>query len=262
MGGAVAGGRRPLAAVRPIAQGLARAGYRVLIHDRRNCGSSDIVIDPGRPENQIWADDLHRLLRELDALPAILGGASSGCRLSLLFAGSYPGAVRALLLWRMTGGAFAAQRLAEQYFGEYIRAAGQGGMAAVCASEHFADLIAADPQKRDRLMGMDPRGFVSALTAWRDKFLAGAGAPVLGIGATELRAVTVPTCIVPGNDKTHPGRIGTEAARLIPGAELHSLMGEDLDLDVAPLEMWDAKQDAVIGTFVDFLARNGLHGPG
>ncbi len=254
------GGRRPLAAVRPIAEGLAQAGCRVLVHDRRNCGLSDMVVDPTGPEDRIWADDLHGLLEREGALPAILGGASSGCRLSLLFAQRYPDAVRALLLWRMTGGAFAAKRLGEQYFGEYIRAAETGGMAGVCATEHFGDLIAADPAKRERLMAMDPRAFVSALMTWRDLFLGGADAPVLGIGEADLRSIAVPTCIIPGNDKTHPARVGQEAARLIPGAELHAVMTQEYDLDVVPLEMWDARQGAVIGILVDFLRRKGLGG--
>ena len=38
------GGRRALDHVKSLAQRVADAGYRVLIHDRRNCGVSDIVI--------------------------------------------------------------------------------------------------------------------------------------------------------------------------------------------------------------------------
>ena len=38
------GGRRALENVKPLAQHMADQGYRVLIHDRRNCGVSDIVI--------------------------------------------------------------------------------------------------------------------------------------------------------------------------------------------------------------------------
>jgi pimeloyl-ACP methyl ester carboxylesterase len=94
------GGRRALDLVKPLAQRMADAGYRVLVHDRRNCGLSDIAIGGESSEYEIWADDLHELLTRLDALPAVLGGGSSGCRLSLLSALKYPRAVRALLLWR------------------------------------------------------------------------------------------------------------------------------------------------------------------
>src|SRR5438105_14068173 len=94
------GGRRALDNVKALAQHIANAGYRVLIHDRRNCGLSDIAIGGKDSEYEIWADDLHALASGLDALPAVIGGGSSGCRLSLLFALKYPQAVRALLRWR------------------------------------------------------------------------------------------------------------------------------------------------------------------
>ncbi|MBX9812342.1 MAG: hypothetical protein K2Y16_12140 [Burkholderiales bacterium] len=45
----------------------------------------------------------------------VAGPAARRCRLSILFALRYPDAVRGLLLWRITGGRFAAQRLAENY---------------------------------------------------------------------------------------------------------------------------------------------------
>ena len=38
------GGRRPLEGVKHLAERVASAGFRVLIHDRRNCGASDLVL--------------------------------------------------------------------------------------------------------------------------------------------------------------------------------------------------------------------------
>ena len=49
--------------------------------------------------------------------------------MSLAFALRYPQAVRGLLLWRVTGGVFAAQRLAREYYGQYIAALQAGGYA-------------------------------------------------------------------------------------------------------------------------------------
>ena len=57
------GGRRPLDAVRTLGEKIAAAGYRVLLHDRRNCGASDVIIEGAASESEIWADDLHALLR-------------------------------------------------------------------------------------------------------------------------------------------------------------------------------------------------------
>ena len=68
------GGRRAGASVRPLAEKIAEAGYRVLVYDRRNCGASDIAIE-GESENEEWAEDLHELLFRLDALPAFIGGS-------------------------------------------------------------------------------------------------------------------------------------------------------------------------------------------
>src|SRR5204863_6351697 len=78
------GGRRGLDGVLSLGKRIADAGYRVLLHDRRNCGESDVVIDGEDAEFEIWADDLYELLTQLDAKPAFAGGSSSGCRLALL----------------------------------------------------------------------------------------------------------------------------------------------------------------------------------
>jgi hypothetical protein len=43
------------------------------------------------------------------------------------------------------------------YYGQFIEAARQGGMAAVCATEQYQERIAANPANRERLMAMDPR---------------------------------------------------------------------------------------------------------
>src|SRR5581483_662197 len=154
------GGRRGLDGVVGIARIVAQAGYRVLIHDRRNCGASDVVIDGDESEYEIWADDLYELLRQQGALPVYAGGSSSGCRTMLLLALRHPDAVRGLLLWRVTGGPFAAKRLAHEYYGQYIDVARQGGMTAVCATPFFGERIASNPANRDRLLAMDVNHFV------------------------------------------------------------------------------------------------------
>src|ERR1700756_1496925 len=83
-------GRRGLEGVKSLGQKLAEAGNRVLVYDRRNCGASAISFDGGDSENEVWADDLHELLLQLDALPTFIGGSSSGCRLALLDALRHP----------------------------------------------------------------------------------------------------------------------------------------------------------------------------
>jgi pimeloyl-ACP methyl ester carboxylesterase len=252
------GGRRALELVRPLAQRMSNAGYRVLIHDRRNCGLSDIVIGGETPEYEIWADDLYELLSRLNALPAVLGGGSSGCRLSLLFALKYPRAVYALLLWRVTGGAFAAQRLTENYYGQYIRAAQHGGMAAVCELDHFKERIAARPSNRETLMAMDPNDFITAMERWREQFRRAAALPVIGMSEKDLNSIRVPTCIIPGNDRTHNHAIAETAHRMIAASELHDLFPGDLDVDLVPQEDWAHREAEMAAAFADFLRRAQL----
>ena len=252
------GGRRPLDVIRSFAERFAAAGYRALIHDRRNCGASDVSFDASQSEYEVWVDDLHTLLRRLNALPAILGGGSSGCRLALLFALKYPRSVRVLLLWRVTGGAFAAARLTEQYYGQYIRAAEQGGMAAVAATEHFHDCIMANPRNDERMHGLDVREFIDVMTRWRDYFNADADLPIIGASESELNAIRAPTCIIPGNDKTHSHATGELAHRMIPGSELYDLWPGDLDTDLFPAEDWAAREAEQAKAFADFLVRAGV----
>ena len=248
------GGRRDLGVVLPLAELVAEAGYRVLIHDRRNCGASDVVIEGDESEYEIWADDLYALLSRLEALPAFVGGSSSGCRLSLLLALRHPEAVRALVLWRVTGGPFAAQRLAHNYYGQFIEVAKQGGMAAVCETEFFRERIESNPANRGRLLGMDPKHFIDVMAHWREYFLRDADLPVIGASAEALRSITVPTCVIPGNDWTHPRRVGEQASRLLPNGELHILMPQDMEVDLA-IEGWDDKRGELASIVVDFLKR-------
>jgi pimeloyl-ACP methyl ester carboxylesterase len=247
------GGRRGLEGVEPLGRKIAEAGNRVLVYDRRNCGASGLSFDGGDSENEVWAADLHDLLVRLDALPAFIGGSSSGCRLALLTALRHPADVRGLLLWRVTGGAFAAGRLVQNYYTQFIEAAERGGMEAVCRTEHFAGLIASNPANRERLVSMGVGPFIAVMKEWRRAFNAGADHPV--IGPAELRSLTIPACIIPGNDRTHPREPGQIAHRLMPNAEYHEVVTEDRpDLDVA-LEDWNAKEGLLAAIFIDFLRR-------
>jgi pimeloyl-ACP methyl ester carboxylesterase len=249
------GGRRDLTVVEPLAQRVAAAGHRVVIFDRRNCGASDVVIDGEDSEYEIWADDLYELLSQLGGLPAFVGGSSSGCRTSLLFALRHPDAVRGLLLWRVTGGRFACERLAEEYYGQYITAAKHGGMAAVCETEHWKERIEARPANRERLMKMNPERFIAVMSHWREYFVRGADLPVIGATEEELKTIRVPACIIPGNDNTHGRQTGENLGRLLAHAEVHVLFPKHYDMDLSPREEWDEKTGEMAALFVDFIKR-------
>jgi len=174
--------------------------------------------------------------------------------MSLLFALRHPDAVNGLILWRVTGGQFAANRLAENYYGQFIAAAQQGGMAKVCETEHFKERIQADPANRERLMAVTPERFIAVMSRWRQYFLDGANLPVIGVSASELASIGVPTLVVPGNDNTHPRVVGENAARLMPASELRILLPDHIDVDVAS-EAWDEKESELVELFTSFLDR-------
>jgi pimeloyl-ACP methyl ester carboxylesterase len=260
------GGRSGIEAVHPLGEQLAAAGYRVLLHDRRNCGASDVVIAGEDSEQEIWADDLHELLRQLGATPAYVGGGSAGCRVALLLAIRHPEDVSGLLLWWVTGGQVAADRLSQQYYTQFIELARQGGMAAVCATPFFAERIAANPGNRERLMSMPVDEFVAVMSRWRETFTQGADLPVIGATEVELRGIDVPICIVPGAegwDATHPQAVGERLQTIVPDGEVH-LLYTDKERDALPTPADQAtqleRQRRLAEVFSDFLARHASVG--
>ncbi len=251
----ITGGRRGHEELLPIARQLAAKNYQVLLHDRRNTGASDVLIEGDNGEEEIWTDDLHELLKKHAALPAFVGGTSSGARTSMLFCLRHPQAVRGLLLMRVTGGAFAAGRLPENYYGQYIKAAEQGGMAAVCATEQYQERIAANPSNLARLMAMDPKAYIAVMSRWLAHFNAGTQLPVMGVSEAQLKSIKVPTLIIPGNDKTHSSSSALAAHAGIPGSQLHRLPITDQDLPLIPLGEWAAYEEEIVREFDAFMRR-------
>jgi pimeloyl-ACP methyl ester carboxylesterase len=247
------GGRRSHREFVPLAGKIAAVGYRVLLHDRRNTGASDILIEGEESEETIWADDLRELLARLDAVPAYVGGASSGARTSLLMSLRHAKAVRGLLLMRITGGAFAAKRLPENYYGQFVRAAESGGMAAVCATEAYRERLAANPRNRTYLMNLDPAQFIAVMSNWRALFERGAHYPVMGASPEELGSVRIPAIVIPGNDRVHSSESGRAAQRLIPDSKLHQLPLSDQDVPLIPFEEWGPHEAEIATTFVAFM---------
>lgn len=247
------GGRRGYKEFLPLARKIAAQGFRVLLHDRRNCGASEVVFDDSDAEDAIWAEDLHELLRQQDALPAFVGGSSSGCRTSLLFYLRHRKDVKGLLLMRVTGGAFAAKRLPENYYQQFIDAANEGGMEAVARMEHWQERIAERSGNREVLAKTPDDRFVKVMTTWRDHFLKGVDMPVLGVSAEQLGSIDVPTVVIPGNDMIHSSAAGRNAHSLIPNAVLHALPIPDSDVDLVPYDEWAPHEDEIAAAFVKLM---------
>ena len=78
---------------------------------------------------------------------------------------------------------------------------------------------------------------------------------MIGLSPAELRSMTMPACIIPGNDRVHPRGPGQAAHRLLPNAEYHEVLTEDRpDQDVA-LEDWEKKEGLLAAIFIDFIRR-------
>jgi pimeloyl-ACP methyl ester carboxylesterase len=251
----ITGGRRGHDEFVPLAQKLASAGYRVVLHDRRNTGRSDVRIEGDVAEEILWLDDLHELLKQLGALPAFVGGSSAGARTAMRFYVRFRNDVRGLLLMRVTGGAFAAGRLPEMYYGQFIKAAQEGGMAAVCANEQYQERIAANPHTRDRLMAMDPKQYIKVMSNWREQFIASTKLEVFGMTDTDLASISVPTVLIPGNDQTHASANGRIAAQRIPGCILHQLPIEDQEVPLIPYPDWAPYEDEIARAFIELMQR-------
>jgi pimeloyl-ACP methyl ester carboxylesterase len=256
------GSRRGFGELVNLASAIAASGYRVLLHDRRNCGASETEFDGSSSEHEVWADDLYELGRQLGAERLVVGGSSAGARLAILFAIRHPDALNGLLLWRLTGGQEAVDKLSEEYYGKFIKLAHEGGMAAICESEHFKECIAARPSNRARLIANDVDQFVKVMTFWKERFMESSRLPIVGATEANLISINVPACLIAGNDVIHSPVTARKAAGLIPNCELHENIVRKLP-DNQLLKEWDRKewQDAepnIAQTFTAFLQKNKI----
>ncbi|RZO36479.1 MAG: hypothetical protein EVA87_09150 [Rhodospirillaceae bacterium] len=173
-----------------------------------------------------------------------------------IFGIRHPAAPRALLLLRVTGGAFPAKRLPDMYYGQFIAAAQEGGMDAVCASDMWKERIDAYPGNRDLLMAMDLADFIDIFSRWKKLFESGAHHPVMGVTDEELNSLTMPTIVIPGNDNTHASASGKAAHERIPGSEIYDLGLEDEDVALIPYLDWAPHEPEIVDAPTDFMRRH------
>ena len=253
----VTGGRRGYQEFIPLANRMAADGFRVILHDRRNTGASDISFEAPEVEEVTWADDLQELLEQLGAVPAFIGGSSSGARTAIIFGLRHAQTTRALLLLRVTGGEFPAKRLPEMYYGQFIEAAKKGGMEAICETETWRERIENNPTNRQKLLAMDASDFIATLARWKELFEKDAHHPIMGVSDDQLASLQMPTLVIPGNDNTHSSASGRIAHKLIPGSEFHDLGLEDEDVALIPYPDWAPYEPQIARALTDFMRRNG-----
>jgi pimeloyl-ACP methyl ester carboxylesterase len=213
------GGRVDRNGLRPIAA-LLSPRCRVILHDRRNCGRSDVVIGGDLSEQHLWAEEMAGLLVQIGAAPAYAAGGSAGSRTSLTLAVRHPEVVKGVFIWEVSGGPKSGELMAPGYYGQYIEAAERGGMAAVAETEFFAQRLQDNPSNRDRLLAMDVQEFCAVMRRWAAAFSA--PNPVSDLSEEQLKTITCPMVIFAGNtpDEVHHKSAAEAVHRLVPHAEL------------------------------------------
>ena len=215
------GGRVDHNGLRPIAA-LLSAHFRVIIHDRRNCGKSDVVIGGGPSEQHLWAEEMAGLLNHIGAAPVYAAGGSAGSRTSLTLAVLHPEVVKGLFVWEVSGGPNSARDTAPNYYGQFIDAAEKGGMAEGAETEFFGLRIADNPANREALMSMDTQEFLSAMRRWQDSYYV--SNPVSELTEDQLKTIKCPLVIFEGNtpDEVHHRSAAESLHRFAPHSELRA----------------------------------------
>ncbi|MGX9673347.1 alpha/beta fold hydrolase [Mycobacterium sp. HM-7] len=217
------GGRfsKDIPGLRPLAQALARGGYRVLLWDRPNCGKSDVQFY-GQSESHMRAETLYTLISKLGIGPCILAGGSGGARDSMLTAMLYPEIVTKLVVWNIVGGVYGSFVLGSYYIVPSILAVRGAGMKGVAQVDEWRDRIADNPANAGRLQSYDDDEFLKLMLRWLNAFVPKPGQTIPGVEDEMFDNITVPTLIIRGgeNDLDHPKRTSLEVSCLIEGSQL------------------------------------------
>ena len=137
--------------------------------------------------------------------------------------------------------------------GQFIEVAKKGGMAAVCETDDWRERIKENPENYEKLMTMDAAEFIATLSSWKELFEKGAHYSVMGITDEQLKSLTMPTIVIPGNDNTHSSASGHKAHELIPGSKLHDLGLKDEDVDLIPYPDWSPYEAEISTVLTEFM---------
>ena len=175
--------------------------YSVLIWDRRNgFGASDVALSNSPNYMTTDVEDLHALLRNLDLGPACFAGASAGSSLSLWMGHRYPEDVKSLILLSVPTDDTALFRPSVyKHCFSLAEIAERGGM-------------------RERVLAKDPQLFAETIRRW-GKFLLAMDWPA-GLTEEDIRSISFPVLIVPGDDEIHPRQSAERLLSLLDQAEM------------------------------------------
>jgi len=207
--------------VRELAAALAERGNRVLIWDRPNCGASEVCFT-GTSESAMQADALAELLVHLGMTPAVIAGGSGGSRVSLLTAARHPDVAAGLALWWISGGVYGLMILGVHYCGESLKAAWNGGMAAVAELPEWAEVLERNPANRQLFLDQDPGEFIATMERWMAAYCACGDELVPGLPSADARRLDVPALVFRSgaSDFNHTRATTEQVARVLPNPRL------------------------------------------
>jgi pimeloyl-ACP methyl ester carboxylesterase len=193
----------------------------VLIWDRPNCGASEVCFT-GTSESAMQADALAELLVHLGMTPAVIAGGSGGSRVSLLTAARHPDVAAGLALWWISGGVYGLMILGVHYCGESLKAAWNGGMAAVAELPEWAEVLERNPANRQRFLDQDPGEFIATMERWMTVYCTCGDELVPGLPSADARRLDVPALVFRSgaSDFNHTQATSERVARLLPNAGL------------------------------------------
>jgi pimeloyl-ACP methyl ester carboxylesterase len=104
-----------------------------------------------------------------------------------------------------------------------VRAAGiEGVIEMETGAGSWADMVAANPKNRDRLLAIGAEEFEDVMWRWFDAYVPKSNEPIPGVSDHEFAAIDVPTLIIRGGEQDidHPKRTSFEIHALIKGSRL------------------------------------------
>jgi len=203
--------------LREMAEEFVKAGKRVLIYDRPNCGLSDACLR-GESESEMQAEALSGLIRKLDLGSAVIAGGSGGSRVSMLAAARDPEICSHLAIWWISGDPIGLMQLATYYCGEAATLASVGGMEAVLKATSWAENFAKSEQARGYIHGYDPDKFIAVMQKWAAAYVPSSVSPVPGMAPRDFARLTMPVLVFRSgrSDLSHTRATSEWVHRLLP----------------------------------------------
>lgn len=207
--------------LREMAEELVKAGRRVLIYDRPNCGLSDACL-LGESESEMQAEALSGLIRKLDLGPTVIAGGSGGSRVSMLAAARDPEICSHLALWWISGDPIGLMQLATYYCGEAATLASVGGMEAVLTATSWAENFAKSDQAREYIRGLDPDRFIAVMQKWAAAYVPSPNSPVPGMTPRDFARLTMPVLVYRSgrSDLSHTRATSEWVHRMVPHSRM------------------------------------------